>query len=102
MKTSISDIKENYKKIWIRIKTKVQRKKNDEDSAPEIDKIDNSRMMGEASDKVYENQSYAYEVDQAQERRVPKEEYVTITYPDDIMKIKKISKIHTLVLYDKG
>jgi hypothetical protein len=35
MKESISNIKENYKKIWRR-KAKVQRKKNDEDIAPEI------------------------------------------------------------------
>jgi hypothetical protein len=54
-----TSIKENYKKIWRR-KSKVQKKKNDEDIALEIDKIDNKRMMGEVSDKVYENHSYAY------------------------------------------
>jgi hypothetical protein len=54
MNSSISIIKENYKKIWRR-KYKVQRKKNDEDIVPEIDRIDNRRIMGEVSDKVYEN-----------------------------------------------
>jgi hypothetical protein len=29
-------------------------------------------MMGEVSDKVYENKSYAYKVDQAQEKKTPK------------------------------
>ena len=53
-------------------KTKVQRKKNDEDIAPKFDKIDNRSMMDEVSDKVYENQSYAYKVDQAQEKKNPK------------------------------
>jgi hypothetical protein len=64
MNATISNIKENYKKIWRR-KAKVQRKKNDKDIAPKFDKIDNRSVMGKMSDKIYENQSYAYNVDQA-------------------------------------
>jgi hypothetical protein len=86
MKESISNIKENYKKIWRR-KAKVQRKKNDEDIAPEIDKIDNKRMMGKVSDKTYENQSYAYKVDQAQENKTPKEKSDTITELDNVLQV---------------
>ena len=68
MKASISNIKENYKKIWRR-KSKVQRKKNDEDIAPKINKIYNRRMMVEVSNKVYGNKIYSYKVDQAQEKK---------------------------------
>jgi len=35
-------------------------------------------MMGEVSDKVYENQIYAYKVDQDQEKKTPKEKCDTI------------------------
>jgi hypothetical protein len=66
---------ETHKQIWR--KFKVQNKKYDEDIAPEIDAVDNRRMMGEFSNKECENQSFSYEVDQAQEMRVPKEEYMT-------------------------
>jgi hypothetical protein len=86
MKASISNIKENYKKIWRR-KDKVQRKKNDEDIAPKFDKIDNRSMMDEVSDKVYENQSYAYKVDQAQDKKTPKEKSDTITELDNVMQV---------------
>jgi hypothetical protein len=86
MKESISSIKENYKKIWRR-KDKVKRKKNDEDIAPEINKIDNRRMMGEVYDKVYGNKIYAYKVDQAQEKKNPKEKCDTIIELDKVLQI---------------
>ena len=86
MKESISSIKENYKKRE-RIKSKVQRKKDDEDIAPEIDKINNRRMRGEVSDKEYENQSYAYKVDQSQENKTPKEKCDTIAELDNVLQI---------------
>jgi hypothetical protein len=86
IKASISNIKENYKKIWRR-KDKVQRKENDEVIASEIDKIDNKRMMGEVSNKVYENQSYAYKVDQAQEKKTPKEKCDTIAKLNNVLQI---------------
>jgi hypothetical protein len=86
MKESVSNINENYKKIWRR-KEKVQMQKNDEDIAPKFDKIDNRSMMGEMSDKVYENQSYAYKVDQAQEKKTPKEKCDTITELDNVLQI---------------
>jgi hypothetical protein len=86
MKTSISNIQENYKKTWRR-KSEVQSKKDDEDIAPEIDEVDNRRMMGEVPNKECENQSFSYEVDQAQERRVPKEEYDTFVDLDDVLQI---------------
>jgi hypothetical protein len=44
-------------------------------------------MMGEVPNKECENQSFAYEVDQAQEMRVPKEEYDTIVDLDDVLQI---------------
>jgi hypothetical protein len=86
MKASISSINENYKKIWRR-KSKVQRKKNDEDVTPKIDKINNRRMMSEVSDKEYENQSYAYKLDQAQEKKTPKEKCDTIVELDNVLQI---------------
>jgi hypothetical protein len=86
MKESISSIKENYKKTW-RKKSKVKRKKNDKDISPEIDKIYNRRMMGEVYDKVYGNHSYAYEVDQAQENKTPKEKCDTIAELDNALQI---------------
>jgi hypothetical protein len=66
-------------------KDKVKRKKSDEDIAPEMNKIDNRRMMGEVPDKVYGNQSYAYKVDQAQEKKTPKEKCDTIIELDNVL-----------------
>jgi hypothetical protein len=86
MKESISNIKESYKNIWRR-KSKLQRKKDDEDIEPEIDKINNRRMMGEVSDKEYENQSYPYKVEQAQEKKTPKEKCDTSVKLDNVLQI---------------
>ena len=86
MKESISNINENYKKIW-RIKAIVQRKKNDEDIAPKINKIDNRRMMGEVSDKEQGNQSYLYKLEQAQEKKNPKENCDTSVKLDNVLQI---------------
>jgi hypothetical protein len=44
-------------------------------------------MMDEVPNKECENQSFSYEVDQAQERRVPKREYDTIVDFDDVLQI---------------
>jgi hypothetical protein len=74
------------KKIWKR-KSKVQSKKDDEYIAPEIDEVNNRRIVGKASNKEYKNESFAYKVNQAQERRVPKEKYDTIVGLDDVLQI---------------
>jgi hypothetical protein len=42
-------------------------------------------MMGEVSDKEYENQSYAYKVDQVQEKKIPKGKCDTIAELDNVM-----------------
>jgi hypothetical protein len=57
MKTSISNIQEDYKKTWRR-KYEVQSKKDDEDIAPEINEVDNRRMMGEVPNKECKNQIF--------------------------------------------
>ena len=44
--------------------------------------------MGEVPNKECEIQRFEYEMDQTQERRVPKEEYDTIADLGDIMQIK--------------
>jgi hypothetical protein len=73
-------------RIW-KIKSELQSKKDDEYIAPEIDEVNNRRMVGKASNKEYKNQSFAYKVNQAQERRVSKEEYDTIVVLDDVLQI---------------
>jgi hypothetical protein len=65
------------KKIWKR-KIKVQRKKDDEYIAPEIDEVNNRGMVGKTSNKEYNNQSYAYKVYQDQDKKNPKEKSNTI------------------------
>jgi hypothetical protein len=52
MKTSISNIQENYKKTWRR-KSEVQRKIEKQDT--KIDEVDNRRMIGEVPNKECEN-----------------------------------------------
>jgi hypothetical protein len=74
------------KRIWKR-KYEVQSKKDDEYIAPEIDGVNSRRMVGKNSNKEYKNQSFAYKMNQDQERRVPKEEYDTIVVLDDILQI---------------
>jgi hypothetical protein len=74
------------KKVW-RIKYEVQNKKYEEYIQHEIDEVGNRRMMGEVPNKECENQSLAYKVDQAQERRVPKREYDTRVVLDDALQI---------------
>jgi hypothetical protein len=78
----------NYKdkKVWRR-KSEVQNKEDEENIAPEIDEVENRRMMGEVSNKECENQIFAYKMDQAQERRIPKSEYDTSVVLDDVLQI---------------
>ena len=71
--------------MWRR-KYEIEIKKDD--LAHENEEIDNNKMMGEVPNKEFEIQRFEYEMDQTQERIFPKEEYDTIAYPDDIMKIK--------------
>jgi hypothetical protein len=44
-------------------------------------------MVGKTSNKEYKNQSYAYKVDQAQDKKTPKEKYDTITELDNVMQV---------------
>jgi hypothetical protein len=44
-------------------------------------------MVGKTSNKEYKNQSYAYKVDQAQEKKTPKEKYDTIVELDNVLQI---------------
>jgi hypothetical protein len=74
------------KKIWKR-KSEVQSKKDDEYIAPEIDEVNNRRMVGKYSNKEYKNQILEYKMNQDQERRVPKEENDTIVVLDDVLQI---------------
>jgi hypothetical protein len=83
-KTNILNYKD--KKVWRR-KSEVQNKEDEENIAPEIDEVENRRMMGEVSNKECENQSFSYKVDQAQERRIPKREYDTSVVLDDVLQI---------------
>ena len=71
-------------KVWRR-KYEIESKKND--LALENEEIDNKKMMGEFPNKECEIQRFEYEMDQYQERRVPKEEYDTIADPNNIMQI---------------
>ena len=61
----------------------MKNKKDDKNIAPEIDK----EMMGEMPNKEYEDQSCAYKVDKAQERRIPKEEHDKSGDLDNILQI---------------
>jgi hypothetical protein len=83
---NIGNTNKQNKKIW-KIKIEVQRKKDDEYIAPGIDEVNNRRMVGKNSNKEYNNQSYAYKVDQAQEKKTPKEKYDTITKLDNVMQV---------------
>ena len=47
-------------------------KKDDEYIAPELDEVNNRKMVGKTSNKEYNNQSYAYKVDQTQDMKTPK------------------------------
>ena len=49
---NIGNPNKQNKKIWKR-KSEVQRKKDDEYIAPEIDEVNNRRMAGKASNKEY-------------------------------------------------
>jgi plasmid replication initiation protein len=62
------------KKTWKR-KSEVPNKKDDETIAPEIDELNNRRLVGKTSNKEYNNQIYAYKVDQTQDMKTPKEKY---------------------------
>jgi hypothetical protein len=83
---NIGNPNKQNKNIWKR-KSKVQSNKDDEYIAPEIDEVNNRRMVGKDFNNEYKNQMFAYKVNQAQERRVPKEEYDTIVVLDDVLQI---------------
>jgi hypothetical protein len=72
------------KKTWKR-KSEVSNKKDDENIAPEIDEVNNRRLVGKTSNKEYNNQSYAYKVDQTQDMKTPKEKYDTIPKFDNVI-----------------
>ena len=72
------------KKTWKR-KSEVPNKKDDENIAPEIDEVNNRRLVGKTSNKEYNNQSYAYKVDQTQDMKNPKEKYDTIPKLDNVI-----------------
>jgi hypothetical protein len=74
------------KKIWKR-KSEVPSKKDDEYTTSEIDEVNSRRMVGKTSNKEYKNQSYAYKVDQAQDKKTPKEKSDTITELDNVMQV---------------
>ena len=62
-----------YGKIWRR-KSKAESKKYDEDLAQKIKEIDNNKLMDETPNNECEIKSFAYEEEQAQGRRISKEE----------------------------
>jgi hypothetical protein len=72
------------KKTWKR-KYEVSNKKDDENIAPEIDEVNNRRLVGKTSNKEYNNQSYAYKVDQTQDMKTPKEKSDTIPKLDNVI-----------------
>jgi hypothetical protein len=72
------------KKTWKR-KSEVPNKKDDENIAPEIDEVNNKRLVGKTSNKEYNNQSYAYKVDQTQDMKTPKEKSDTTTKIDNVI-----------------
>jgi hypothetical protein len=74
------------KKIWKR-KSEVPSKKDNEYIAPEIDEVNNRRLVGKTSNKEYNNQSYAYKVDQAQDKKTPKEKSDTIPELDNVIQV---------------
>jgi hypothetical protein len=59
------------KKTWKR-KSEVPNKKDDEKIAPEINEVNNRRLVGKNSNKEYNNQRYAYKLDQTQDMKTPK------------------------------
>jgi hypothetical protein len=69
----------SHRKIWRR-KSEGERKKDD--ITPENEEINNKNMMGEGPNKECEIQ---YEINQAQEKEVPIEEYGTISNSDDVI-----------------
>jgi hypothetical protein len=62
-----------YGKTWRR-KSEAKSKKYDEDLAPKNEEIDNNKLMNETPIKECEIHSFAYEEEQAQGRRISKEE----------------------------
>jgi hypothetical protein len=72
------------KKTW-KIKYEVPNKKDDENIAPEIDEVNNRILVGKTSNKEYNNQSYAYKVDQTQDMKTPKEKYDTTPKLDNVI-----------------
>jgi hypothetical protein len=62
-----------YGKIWRR-KYEAESKKDDEYLAPKNGEIDNNKLMDETPNKECEIQSFACEEEQAQGRRISKEE----------------------------
>jgi hypothetical protein len=72
-------------KVW-GIKYEIESKKDD--LAFENEEIYNKKIIGEVPNKECEIHIFEYEMDQTQERRVPKEEDDTIVDLDDIMQIK--------------
>jgi hypothetical protein len=72
------------KKTWKR-KSEVPNKKDDENIAPEIDEVNNRRLVGKTSNKEYNNQSYAYKVDQTQDMKTPKQKSDTTPKLDNVI-----------------
>ena len=62
-------------------------KKDDEYIAPELDEVNNMKMVGKTSNKEYNNQSYAYKVDQAQDKKTPKEKSDTTPELDNVIQV---------------
>jgi hypothetical protein len=83
---NIRNPNKHNKKIW-KIKFEVPSKKDDEYIAPEIDEVNNRRLVGKTSNKEYNNQSYAYKVDQAQDKKTPKEKYDTTPELDNVIQV---------------
>jgi hypothetical protein len=72
------------KKTW-KIKSEVSNKKDDENIAPKIDEVNNRILVGKTYNKEYNNQSYAYKVDQTQDMKTPKEKTDTIPKLDNVI-----------------
>jgi hypothetical protein len=77
MVIKIGNPNKKNKKIW--------KRKYDEYIALEIDEVNNRRLVGKTSNKEYNNQSYAYKVDQAQDKKTPKEKSDTIPELDNVI-----------------
>jgi hypothetical protein len=71
-------------KIWKR-KFEVPNKKCDENISPEINQVNNRRLVGKTSNKEYNSQSYAYKVDQTQDMKTPKEKSYTTPKLDNLV-----------------